>query len=91
MSYLRDCNRRQAAKVAALDPQPGQWAQLSDWFDDVWGRIEAVWPPANGSEGALSLWQGRGRAEHTFFYQIRTVSAELPPNARIIKDRTDVP
>lgn len=90
MGYLRNCNKRRSAEIAACNPQPGQWAQLSDWFDDVWGRIDAVYPPTEGFGGALSMYQDKsGRPQHTFFHEIRCVSAELPRNARIVKDKPD--
>jgi hypothetical protein len=87
MGFLEDCHRKQAEKIAALDPKPGQWAQLDSWFGDVWGEIISVYnDPESRFGGAMVLAQrpDHPRGEYTFFHYIRRVAAELPEDARII-------
>jgi hypothetical protein len=70
---------KQTAFIEKLNPKPGQFAQLSDWYGDVWGEIEQVF------DNALTMHTGRGRAEYTFFKDLRRVVATIPEGkARIV-------
>lgn len=88
MGYLEECHRRQAKKIAALDPKPGQWAQLDTWFGDVWGEIITVFQPNPddrfGGSMVLAQREDHPGGEYTFFHYIRDVKPELPESARII-------
>jgi len=66
-----------------LNPRPGCFMQLRDWYDDIWGEIVEVYP------GAVSICVP-SHTEYAFFHNLRPKICDIPPpDARIVHARVN--
>jgi predicted nucleotidyltransferase len=87
MGWLENRHLEQSNIIESMNPQIGDFANLTAWYGDVWAEIVMVYPKLNDNntlhtKGMLSIATDdpRKKTDLCFFYQVQKISKRCDLN-----------